>query len=66
MTTALKFQSRYNYPDGDILDEIAAHHGVKRESVLLGAGSSEILEVTGRTSLPGGRKVIGVVRRALR
>ncbi len=66
MTTALKFQSRYNYPDGDILDEIAAHHGVTRENVLLGAGSSEILEVTGRTFLPGGRKVIGVVRRALR
>ena len=60
MTTALKFQSRYNYPDGDILDEIAAHHGVKRENVLLGAGSSEILEVAGRTFLPGGRKVIGV------
>ena len=60
MTTALKFQSRYNYPDGDILDEIAAHHGVRGENVLLGAGSSEILEVVGRTFLPGGRKVIGV------
>ena len=60
MAAAVKFQSRYNYPDGNLVDEIAAHHGVKRENVLLGAGSSEILEVAGRTFLPGGRKVIGV------
>lgn len=33
---------------------------MKRENVLLGAGSSEILDVVGRTLLPGGRKVIGV------
>src|SRR5690606_23374731 len=60
MTSAHRFCSRYGYPDADILDEIAAHHGVARENVLLGAGSSEILEVAGRTFLPGGRKVIGV------
>jgi len=60
MTSAHRFCSRYGYPDADILDEIAAHHGVKRENVILGAGSSEILEVAGRTFLPGGRKVIGV------
>lgn len=60
MATAHRFCNRYGYPDADILDEIAAHHGVKRENVLLGAGSSEILEVVGRTFIPGGRKVIGV------
>ena len=60
MASAHRFCSRYGYPDADILDEIAAHHGVKRENVILGAGSSEILEVAGRTFLPGGRKVIGV------
>lgn len=60
MASAHRFYSRYGYPDADILDEIAAHHGVARENVLLGAGSSEILEVAGRTFLPGGRKVIGV------
>jgi histidinol-phosphate aminotransferase len=60
MASAGRFRNRYGYPDADIVDEIAAHHGVKREQVLLGAGSSEILEVAGRTFLPGGRKVVGV------
>jgi histidinol-phosphate aminotransferase len=60
MASAHRFQNRYGYPDADILDVIAAHHGVARENVLLGAGSSEILEVAGRTFLPGGRKVVGV------
>jgi histidinol-phosphate aminotransferase len=60
MTTAARFQARYNYPDNSVLDEIAAHHGVTRDNILLGAGSAEILDVVGRTFLPGGRKVIGV------
>lgn len=60
MTTAARFQARYNYPDNSVLDEIAAHHGVTRENILLGAGSAEILDVVGRTFLQGGRKVIGV------
>lgn len=60
MTSAYRFGNRYNYPDGNIVDEIAAHHGVKPENVILGAGSSEILQVAGRTFLPGGRKVVGV------
>ncbi|HVL66933.1 MAG TPA: aminotransferase class I/II-fold pyridoxal phosphate-dependent enzyme [Vicinamibacterales bacterium] len=60
MASAARFGNRYNYPDGDILDAIASHHGVARENVLLGAGSSEILQVAGRTFIPGGRKVIGV------
>lgn len=60
MTSAWRFGNRYNYPDGSLADEIAAHHGVKPENVILGAGSSEILQVVGRTFLPGGRKVVGV------
>jgi histidinol-phosphate aminotransferase len=60
MTDAFKFDNRYGYPDGDIVQVIAEHHGVKPEHVLLGAGSSEILQGAGRTFLPGGRKVIGV------
>ena len=60
MADAVRFQARYNYPDNNVLDEIAAHHGVTRDNVLLGAGSAEILDVVGRTFLPGGRKVIGV------
>lgn len=60
MTEAFTFANRYNYPDGDILREIAAHHGVQPENVLLGAGSSEILQVVGRTLLQNRRKVVGV------
>ena len=60
MTSAHRFGNRYNYPDADIANEIAAHHGVKREHVILGAGSAEILHAAGRTFLPGGRKIIGV------
>jgi histidinol-phosphate aminotransferase len=60
MTDAFKFDNRYGYPDGNIVQAIAEHHGVTPDNVLLGAGSSEILQGAGRTFLPGGRKVIGV------
>jgi histidinol-phosphate aminotransferase len=60
MTEAFKYSNRYGYPDGDIVQEIAAHHGVKPENVLLGAGSGEILQVVGTTFLQDGRKVVGV------
>ncbi len=60
MTDAFKYANRYGYPDGGIVQEIAAHHGVKPENVLLGAGSGEILQVVGTTFLQDGRKVIGV------
>lgn len=60
MTEAFKYSNRYGYPDGGIVQEIAAHHGVRPENVLLGAGSGEILQVVGTTFLQGGRKVIGV------
>lgn len=60
MTRAFKYANRYGYPDGSILEKIAAHHGVKADNVLLGAGSGEILDVVGSTFLQRGKKVIGV------
>jgi histidinol-phosphate aminotransferase len=60
MTGALKYANRYGYPDGGLVDAIAAHHGVTRQNVLLGAGSTEILDVADETFLEGGKKIIGV------
>lgn len=60
MTSAWKYSNRYGYPDGNIVAEIARHHGVKSENILLGAGSGEILDVVGTTYLMGGKKVLGV------
>jgi histidinol-phosphate/aromatic aminotransferase/cobyric acid decarboxylase-like protein len=60
MTEAVKYANRYGYPDGDVTRIIAEHHGVKPESILLGAGSGEILDVVGTALLLGGKKVIGV------
>jgi histidinol-phosphate aminotransferase len=60
MTKAFKYANRYGYPDGGILETIAAHHAVKPENILLGAGSGEILDVVGSAFLVGGKKVIGV------
>ena len=60
MTQAFKYSNRYGYPDGNIVERIAAHHGVAAENVLLGAGSGEILQVVGSTFLHQGKKVIGV------
>lgn len=60
MNSAWKYSNRYGYPDGNIVAEIAKHHGVKQENILLGAGSGEILDVVGTTYLLGGKKVLGV------
>jgi histidinol-phosphate aminotransferase len=60
MTDAFKYANRYGYPDGGIVQELASHHGVKPENILLGAGSSEILDMVGTTFLEGGKKVVGV------
>src|SRR3990172_1034660 len=61
MTKAFKYANRYGYPDGNITEEIAKHHGVKSENILLGAGSGEILDVVGLTFLEGAnKKVVGV------
>jgi histidinol-phosphate aminotransferase len=59
MNGAWKYANRYGYPDGNIVQAIADHHGVKPENILLGAGSGEILDVVGTTFLMGGKKVIG-------
>lgn len=60
MTRAFKYAPRYNYPDGDIVEVLAKHHGVKPENIMLGAGSGEILNVIAATFLQGGKKVVGV------
>ncbi len=60
MNHAWKYVGRYGYPDGNIVQTIAEHHGVKPENVLLGAGSGEILDVVGTTFLLGNKKVVGV------
>jgi histidinol-phosphate aminotransferase len=60
MKGALKYANRYGNPDGGLVEAIAAHHGVNRHNVLLGAGSTEILDVMDETFLDGGKKVIGV------
>lgn len=59
MTNSWKYANRYGYPDGDLVQAIATHHGVKPENILLGAGSGEILQVTGWAFLHGGKKVVG-------
>ena len=60
MNGAWKYANRYGYPDGNIVQAIAEHHGVKPENILLGAGSGEILDVVGTTFLMGNKKVVGV------
>ena len=60
MTHAFKYANRYGYPDGNLAQLLAAHHGVTVDHILLGAGSTEILDVTGTTFLAGGKKVLGV------
>jgi histidinol-phosphate aminotransferase len=60
MNSAWKYSNRYGYPDGNLVGELAKHHGVKPENILLAAGSGEILDVVGTTYLLGGKKVLGV------
>jgi histidinol-phosphate aminotransferase len=59
MQGAWKYANRYGYPDGDVVEAIAAHHGLKPENVLLTAGSGEVLQVVGTAYLGGGKKVVG-------
>jgi len=60
MNNAWKYSNRYGYPDGGIVQEIAKHHGVKTENILLTAGSGEVLDAVGTAYLEGGKKVLGV------
>jgi histidinol-phosphate aminotransferase len=60
MTHAFKYANRYGYPDGNIVEEIAKHHGVKKENVMISAGSGEMLDVVGSAFASNGKKVVGV------
>lgn len=60
MNHAFKYASRYGYPDGDVQQAIADHHGVDPDHIMLGAGSGEVLRVFGMTYLQDHKKVIGV------
>lgn len=60
MRDAFKYSNRYQYPDGGIVEAIAKHHGVKRENVMLGAGSGEILKVIGEVFTEDHKRVVGV------
>jgi len=59
MNGAWKYANRYGYPDGNVVQVIADHHGVKPENILLTPGSGEVLSVVGTTFLTGGKKVVG-------
>ena len=59
MTKAFKYANRYGYPDGNLVGELAAHHGVKNEQILTAAGSGEILDVCCSAFLQGGKKIVG-------
>lgn len=60
MNTAMKYSNRYGYPDGNLVAEIANHHGLGPDNVMLGAGSGEILSVVALALLEGNKKVVGV------
>ena len=60
MNAAWKYSNRYGYPDGDILEEIAEHHGVDTRNIIMHAGSGETLKVAGIAFLDHKEKVVGV------
>ncbi|MEP6833887.1 MAG: histidinol-phosphate transaminase [Gemmatimonas sp.] len=60
MTQAIKYSNRYQYPDGNLVAEIANHHGVSPDNIMIGAGSGEILSVAALALLEGNKKVVGV------
>ena len=60
MNSAWKYSNRYGYPDGDIHEKIAGHHGVGTRNIIMNAGSGETLRVAGITFLRHEEKVVGV------
>jgi histidinol-phosphate aminotransferase len=60
MNSAWKYANRYGYPDGNINQALADHHGVRRDHILLTAGSGEGLSIMATTYLGPGKKVLGV------
>jgi histidinol-phosphate aminotransferase len=59
MNGAWKYANRYGNPDANVMQELAAHHGVKPQNILLTAGSGEVLQVVGTTYLSDGKMVLG-------
>ena len=59
MSKAFKYANRYGYPDGDLVPALAKHHGVPTNTIMLGAGSGEILDVCCTALLRGGKKIVG-------
>jgi histidinol-phosphate aminotransferase len=60
MKDGFKYVNRYQYPDGGIVEAIAKHHGLKKENVMLGAGSGEILKIVGEAFTADHKRVVGV------
>ena len=60
MNAAWKYSNRYGYPDGDIHEKIAAHHGMDTDNIIMNSGSGETLRVAGITYLQPKEKVVGV------
>jgi histidinol-phosphate aminotransferase len=59
MQDAFKYANRYGYPDGGIVQAIAAHHGVTPAHVLISAGSGEILKIVPDAFLKNQKVVVG-------
>ena len=60
MNAAWKYSNRYGYPDGDVLEKIAEHHGVDTDHIIMHAGSGETLKVAALAFLRHEEKVVGV------
>ena len=60
MEAAWKYANRYGYPDGDIHEKIAEHHGLGTGNIIMNAGSGETLKVAGIAFLGHREKVVGV------
>ena len=59
MRSALELSNRYPYPAADNLaGEIAHHHGVDRNQVLIGCGSTEILRSCAQAFLAPGQRLV--------
>ena len=59
MAQAMKYANRYGYPDGGIVEGIAQLHGCRSQNVMLGAGSSEILQAVADTFVTSQKKILG-------
>jgi len=62
MIESFKYGHMYGTPDGGLNEAMLAYHpGIKRENILFGSGSGEILQLAGTAFLISpGKKVVGV------